>query len=120
MEDILKYISIISLSGTGIAFIIGLIKWIDNRNLEQEQKQCEGFHKMICLVSGVNESGKTVKLAQQIAAIYQLQRFKKYSYAIIPSLEILLRQSNHLEKNEDTKSLIIAFEKTINVLEANN
>ena len=89
MEEVLKYVSLITLCGTAISFIIGLIKWIDQRNREQEQKQFEAFHKMVCIASGVDETGKTVKMVQQIAAIYQLQAYKKYSYASVPVLKLM-------------------------------
>ncbi len=62
MKEILEYVSLITLCGAAISFVVGLIKWIDQRNREQEQKQYEAFHKMVCIASGVDESGKTVKM----------------------------------------------------------
>ena len=76
MEKLLEYTSLITLCGVAISFMIGLIKWIDQRNREQEQRHYEALHKMVLIASGVDESGKTVKMVQQIAAIYQLQEFK--------------------------------------------
>ena len=89
MEKLLEYTSLITLCGVAISFMIGLIKWIDQRNREQEQRHYEAFHKMVLIASGVDESGKTVKMVQQIAAIYQLQEFKKFSFASVPVLELL-------------------------------
>ncbi len=89
MESILKYISLITVCGTGISFVIGLFKWIDQRNREQEQKLYEAFHKMVCLASGVDDSGRTIKMVQQIAAIYQLQRYKQYAFASVPVLKLM-------------------------------
>jgi len=89
MKEILEYISLITLCGAAISFVVGLIKWIDQRNREQEQKQYEAFHKMVCIASGVDESGKTVKMVQQVAAIYQLQLYKKYAFASVPVLKLL-------------------------------
>jgi len=89
MDEALKYISLITLCGTAISFVVGLAKWIDQRNREQEQKQFEAFHKMVCVAAGVDDTGKTVKMVQQIAAIYQLQAYKKYSYASVPVLKLM-------------------------------
>lgn len=115
MEEVLKYASLITLSGAAISFIIGLIKWIDQRNREMEQKQYEIFHKMVCIASGVDDSGKTVKMAQQIAAIYQLQAYQKYSFASVPVLEHLKFELG-TAKDTRIKNLLLALEKTIEVL----
>lgn len=42
MELALKYISLITACSTGIAFVIGLFKWIDQRARDQEQRIYEG------------------------------------------------------------------------------
>lgn len=89
MKEILEYISLITLSGAAISFVVGLVKWIDQRNREQEQKHYEAFHKMVGIASGVDETGKAVKAIQQVAAIYQLQHYKKYAFAAIPILKQL-------------------------------
>jgi len=106
MEAVLKYLSQIAVSGAAFSFVIGLIKWIDQRNRDQEEKQYQSFHKMVCLASGTDESGRTIKMAQQVAAIYQLQRYKQYAFASIPVLQLLLyefceapdNRSEHLKK----------------------
>jgi len=115
MEEILKYVSLISMSGVIISFIIGLIKWIDSRNRDIEQKQYEAFHNMVRTASGIDESGKTVKMAQQLAAIYQLQAYKKYSFASIPVLEHLKYETTNT-KDTRAEPLIKAFDVTISVL----
>jgi hypothetical protein len=115
MEEVLKYISLITMSGAAISFIIGLIKWIDQRNREIEQKQYKAFHKMVCIASGVDESGRTIKMVQQIAAIYQLQAYQKYSFASIPVLEHMKLEMNDLN-DKRTEHLVLALEKTIEVL----
>ncbi len=116
MEEVLKYISLITLSGAAISFIIGLIKWIDQRNREMEQKQYEIFHKMVCIASGVDYNGNTIKMAQQIAAIYQLQAYQKYSFASIPVLKHLKFELASI-KEVRIKNLLLALETTIKVLE---
>jgi hypothetical protein len=90
MEEVLKYVSQITLSGAAFSFVIGLIKWIDQRKRDQEERQYQSFHKMVCLASGTDESGRTIKMVQQVAAIYQLQRYKQYAFASIPVLQLLL------------------------------
>jgi hypothetical protein len=77
-----------------------LWKWIDQRNREQEQKRFEAFHGMVCLASGVDQTGRVVKMAQQIAAIYQLQAYKQYAYASVPVLELLLYE---IDSANDTR-----------------
>ena len=115
MDDLLKYISLIALCGTAISFMIGLIKWIDQRNREQEQKIFSAFHRMVCLASGVDESGETVTMLQQIAAIYQLQAYKKYSYASIPVLKLMQFESEKIE-DERNSFLQKALSETIEIL----
>ena len=115
MDDLFKYISLITLCGAAISFVVGFVKWIDQRNREQEQKQYAAFHRMVCIASGVDEAGKTIKMVQQIAAIYQLQAYRQYSFAAIPVLELMQfelikakdERSSHMEK---------ALRETIEVL----
>lgn len=99
MDDILKYVSVIALCGAAISFVIGLLKWIDQRNREQEQKVFEAFHVMVCLASGVDQTGRIVKMSQQIAAIYQLQAYKQYAYASVPVLELLQFEIDSTDDN---------------------
>ncbi len=109
MQEVLKYVSQIALSGADFSFVIGLFKWIDQRNRDQEEKQYQSFHKMVCLASGTDESGRAIKMVQQVAAIYQLQRYKQYAFASIPVLELLLYETGeardsrlvHLKKAMD-------------------
>ena len=118
MELALKYISLITACGTGIAFVIGLFKWIDQRARDQEQRVYEAFHKMVCLASGADESGRTIKMAQQIAAIYQLQRYKQYAFASVPILKLMQLEFAHCKDIEPrTQHLERALQTTIDVLE---
>jgi hypothetical protein len=87
MEDILKNIPQITLVVGGL---FGFFQWLDQRNKDGEERQYQSFHKMVCLASGTDESGRIIKMPQQLAAIYQLQRYKQYSFASIPVLELLL------------------------------
>ena len=115
MDIIVQYLSLFTLGGAAISFSVGLFKWIDQRNREQEQKRYEAFHKMVCLASGVDESGRTIKMVQQIAAIYQLQAYKQYAFASIPVLELM--QFEYSSQNDERAGFMEnALSQTINVL----
>lgn len=116
MEVILDYVSIITLAGAAISFAVGLIKWIDQRNREQEQKQFEAFHKMVCIASGVDETGRTVKMVQQIAAVYQLQAYKQYAFASVPILELMKFEFDNKPSDKRAEFLYEALNKTLDVL----
>jgi DNA-binding GntR family transcriptional regulator len=119
MDDILKYASLLALSGTAISFIVGLIKWIDQRNREQEQKTFEAFHKMVCRASGSDENKQTISMAEQIASIYQLQKYKQYAFASLPVMELLKFEFDKMEnrKSDDRSAhLRKAIDSTIAVL----
>ncbi|HEX9390319.1 MAG TPA: hypothetical protein VF928_03290 [Usitatibacteraceae bacterium] len=115
MKEILEYISLITLCGAAISFVVGLIKWIDQRNREQEQKQYEAFHKMVCLAAGVDESGKTIKMVQQVAAIYQLQLYKRYAFASVPVLKLLQFELN-AAPDERSTHLELALSESLTTL----
>lgn len=93
MDEALKYLPLITVCvtviGASVSFLIGLLKWIDQRKTEQEQRQYEAFHRMVCIASGVDETGRTIKMVQQVAAIYQLQAYKQYAFASVPVLQQL-------------------------------
>jgi len=119
MTEILKYASLLALSGTAISFIVGLIKWIDQRNREQEQKTFEAFHKMVCRASGSDENKQTISMAEQIASIYQLQKYKQYAFASLPVMELLKFEFDKMvDKKPDDRSAHLkkAIDSTIGVL----
>ena len=72
---------------------------------------------MVCIASGVNQEGNTVTISQQIAAIYQLQAYKQYSFASIPVLQLM---QFDFEKNSDERSKFMekALSETLNVLQS--
>ncbi|EJC1449988.1 hypothetical protein MX535_004686 [Vibrio parahaemolyticus] len=115
MDELLKYASLITLCGAAISFVIGLIKWIDQRNREQKQKQYEALHKMVLLASGVDESGQTIKMVQQIAAIYQLQSYKDFAFASVPVLELMLFEHGN-QSDPRSDHLIKAIKSSIYAL----
>ena len=87
-EVILKYLSLITVAGAAISFVVGLIKYLDQRNREERTKRFELFHDLMRRVSARGDgANETLPLTQQVAAVYELQHFKEYSYASIPILE---------------------------------
>ena len=115
MENILKYLSEITVSGAALSFVIGLIKWLDERRRDREERQYQSFHRMVCLASGTDESGRTIKMPQQLAAIYQLQRYKQYAFASVPVLEHLLKEMKG-ENDPRVEDLNKAINETIQKL----
>lgn len=119
MDEILKYVSLITVVGAGISFVVSLLKWFDQRKKEQEDKHYESFHRMVCLASGVNDSGVTIKQPQQVAAVYQLQRYSEYKFASVPVLEMLQeRFKQPRDQHESDKHLLKAISETLKVLTA--
>ena len=67
---------------------------------------------MICIASGVNETGESVSMLQQLAAIYQLRSYRRYAFASVPLLEhmkIEIGKSN----DERLQQLLSAIDETI-------
>lgn len=116
MDELLKYATLITLAGAAISFVIGLIKWIDQRNREQEQKEHEAFHKMVCLASGRSQDGRNVSMVQQVAAVYQLQVYKKYAFASVPILDLMKCEfQKSIEKEPEIRAphMFEAIDKTL-------
>ncbi|UTW65586.1 hypothetical protein KFE94_13105 [bacterium SCSIO 12643] len=119
MEEYHQYLKYVSIIGPVIVFLIGLFKWIDQRNREIENRLYQAFHQTICRASGKDEEGRIITMLQQVASIYQLQRFKQYSFAAIPVLELMkFENTKNQEFNTDdrNKYLIKAIDETINHL----
>ena len=89
LDQILKYVSLITVAGAAISFMIGLIKYIDQRNREERTKRFQLYHDLMRRVSARRErfDDASLPLTQQVAAIYELQHFKEYAYASVPILE---------------------------------
>lgn len=114
IDEILKYLSLITVAGAGISFIVGLIKYIDQRNRMERTKRFELFHGLMRSVAARGESAsEKLPLTQQAAAIYELQHFKDYAYASIPILEDLKKE---FEKKNAPELLHKAISDTINAL----
>ncbi len=115
LDELLKYVSLITLCGAAISFVIGLIKWIDQRNREQQQKHYEAFHQMVLLASGIDGNRQTIKMVQQIAAIYLLQSYKDFAFASVPVLELMLFEYGN-QSDPRSEHMIKAIKSTIHAL----
>lgn len=118
LETILKYGSLIAMAGAAISFLVGWIKYVDQRRREQSAKEFEAFHIMVSRAAGEREGGGAVPLTQQLAAIYQLQKYKEYSYASIPVLSFI-RESVANQADPRVKWLLSAIDETVKELHEN-
>jgi hypothetical protein len=90
IDSILKYLSLITVAGAAISFVIGLIKYLDQRAREERTKRYELVHGSMRNISAHGERlDEGTPLTQQLAAVYELKHFKEYAYAAIPILEHL-------------------------------
>jgi hypothetical protein len=90
LDTILKYLSLITVAGAAISFVVGLIKYLDQRKREERTTRFKMFHDLMGpIVTRGERANEGLALSQQVAAIYELQHFKDYSYASLPILEDL-------------------------------
>lgn len=120
MDAILKYLSVISVAGAAIGFVVGLWKYLDQRGREDRTRRFEIYHDLMRRVSAFGERGEEgLPLSQQLAAIYELQHFRDYSYASIP---ILTHLRQHYEARGDSAPpvLLAALDATLHALSASD
>lgn len=90
IDEVLKYLSVITVAGAGISFVVGLVKYLDQRKREERTKRYELFHGLMRRVSAFGDKAEeSIPLTQQLAAIYELKHFNEYAYASVPILEHL-------------------------------
>ncbi|MBN1506279.1 MAG: hypothetical protein JW955_05510 [Sedimentisphaerales bacterium] len=115
-DKILQYISIITVAGAGISFVVGFIKYIDQRNREERTKRFELYHDLMRRVAGKGEGTEQgLPLTQQVAAIYELQHFKEYAYASVP---ILVHLRAELATKNPPPYVLSAVDETIRAVQA--
>jgi len=114
-DTILQYISITAVAGAGISFVVGSIKYIDQRNREERTKRFELYHDLMRRISAWDEGvGKGLPPTQQVAAICELQHFKEDAYAS----GSILRYLRTLFAAKDAPPLLwSAIDDTINALQ---
>ncbi len=114
MDDSLKYVSLITVAGAGISFVVGLVKYIDQRNREIRTKRYELYHDLMRSIAAHGQDGhEKIPLTQQIAAIYELQHFKEYAYASKP---ILRHLCDEIVSLKPPLVIINAIDETIRAL----
>lgn len=114
IDEILKYISIITVAGAAISFVVGLVKYLDQRNRDERTKRFELYHDLMRRVSAKGEQpNEGLPLTQQVAAVYELQHFKDYAYASVPILEYL---RTYFAKNKTPSILLNAIDETLKAL----
>ena len=117
MEEILKYVSLISVAGAGISFVVGVWKYLDQRAREDRTKRFELYHDLMRRVSAFGEGdGKSLPLTQQVAAIYELQHFVDYKYASVPILEHLREYYGKKDAPPAPPVLLAAIDNTLQAL----
>ncbi len=95
--------------------MVGLLKYLDQRNREEHTKRFELYHDLMRRISAQGErSNEGLPLTQQVAAVYELQHFKDYAYASLPILKHL---RTYFEEKKVPSILMNAIDETIKVLE---
>ena len=118
LESLLKYASLLAIAGAAISFVIGLIKYLDQRNLQERTRRFELFHDLMRRISAEGEHGNQgLPLTQQVAAVYELQHFPEYAYASVPILTAL---RNYFEQRDAHTLLLESIDETLRVLKARN
>ena len=116
LEALLKYLSLISVAGAGISFVIGLVKYLDQRRLEQQTKRFTLFHDLMRRVAAQGEKpDQTMTRSEQAAAIYELQHFPEYGYASVP---ILADLRDHFTQGNAPRLLLQAVDETLEFLKS--
>jgi len=116
MDTILKYLSVITVAGAAISFIVGLVKYLDQRKREELTTRFKTFHELMGpIVARGERPNEGLALSQQVAAVYELQHFKDYSYASVPILEDL--RARWGKEKETPQLLLRAIDDTLKVLQ---
>jgi len=105
IDTILKYLSLITVAGAAISFVVGLVKYLDQRKREERTTRFKMFHDLMGpIVARAERPNEGLALSQQVAAVYELQHFKDYSYASVPILEDMRAR---WEKDRETPQLLL-------------
>ena len=117
LETLLKYLSLISIAGAGVSFVVGLVKYLDQRRLEQQTKRFTLFHELMRRIAAQGEKpDQAITRSEQAAAIYELQHFPEYGYASIP---ILTDLREHFTQGEAAPTLLLqAVDETLEYLKS--
>jgi hypothetical protein len=68
LDEILKYLSIITVAGAAISFVVGLFKYLDQRNREERTTRFKMFHDLMGpIVARGERANEGLALSQQVA-----------------------------------------------------
>jgi hypothetical protein len=91
---------------------VGVWQYIDTKRREERRLRFEQFRQILTSVSG-HEAGQTLRVAQQIAAIYQLTEFPEYRQMCEPTLQYLLSCAGRLELEHSDEHVVAAIETVL-------
>ena len=61
-----------------LAGIFSVIKWLDTRNRELQEKRYSKYMDLISIISGNRSDSTTPRMTEQIAAVWFLLEYKEY------------------------------------------
>lgn len=106
------------------AFIVPLIslafsgyRWLGIRESELKAVRFQTYHRLIHNISvGKSEHG-SMKLASQLAYIFELRNFPEYAALTIDVLRLLRKEWSEREEGEKKDELLKGVDATLTVLE---
>lgn len=97
----MEYLAPLTALGSVVAFLFGVWKYLDARELEARNKRFEQFRQVFIWFAGRDEKGQVLTAVQQAIATYQLAEFPEYKTMSLPIIEHLIEQT----KDEQASSL---------------
>ncbi len=89
-----------------LTFIFSVYKYISEKKIERKNEEFKHFIIILDRVSGRYENGNLMVDVQQIAALYQLLEFKRYSYISIPVLNHFIEKSSNDSNSAFRKAVL--------------
>jgi hypothetical protein len=78
LDEILKYLSIITVAGAAISFVVGLFKYLDQRNREERTTRFKMFHDLMGpIVARGERANEGLALSQQVAGRLLVTAFQR-------------------------------------------
>ena len=84
-ELVSDLVPVVAIIGAGF---FALLRWIDLRRREVADDEFEKVFRLIMIVTGQHPGGAGARIVDQIAAVWMLKKFPKYSDVIVRSLDI--------------------------------
>jgi hypothetical protein len=67
--------------------IFSVIRWYDIRRRELRQQRWTDYSRLIAIVSGLSADGRSTRIPEQVAALYQLLEFPEYASITVRALD---------------------------------